>query len=123
MPGGQVLGLVMTLICSGGSGLLFFSIGLYAKKRKTPMHFWAGEELDPDTILNIPAYNDACAAMWMRFSVPFFAACGFGILGAWKQWAWPCIVELGLLVLTCTCGIWWLIKTYRAIEKKFMLPH
>lgn len=123
MSGGQILGLVMTLLCSGGSGLLFLCIGLHAKRRNTPMHFWAGEALDPGTVRDIPAYNAACGEMWTRFSLPFFGACGFGLLGTWNQWTWAYLAELGFLALACTYGLWRLVKTYRTIERKFISPH
>ena len=43
----EIAGIVILLACYWGSAALFYGIGIWACKRKTPMHFWAGTEVDP----------------------------------------------------------------------------
>ena len=42
-----------------GSSLIIGFISLWAFRRKTPMHFWAGATVKPEEINDIPAYNRA----------------------------------------------------------------
>ena len=54
---------------------IFACIGFWALLRKTPMHFWAGDNgPDPSTITNIPRFNRANAFMWFGICLPFIAA-------------------------------------------------
>lgn len=59
--------LVILLFCS----LIFISIGIYALKRKTPMHFWSGGDVNPESISNIKSYNKANGIMWIIYGLSF----------------------------------------------------
>ena len=54
-------------------GIVFIAIGIWAFVRKTPMHFWAGSVVLPETITNVKKYNRANGIMWCVFSIIFFA--------------------------------------------------
>jgi len=57
---------IIVLLCV----LLFAGIGIWALKRKTPMHFWAGTTVNPETITDIKKYNQANAIMWFCYCIP-----------------------------------------------------
>ena len=89
---------------------LFTGIGIYAMRRKKPMHFYAGSEVKPWQIRDIPAYNRANGWMWILFSLGFWAA----LLSLFN------VSAAGMLVaLTCLVGIPILVVVYRRIYKKY----
>lgn len=118
MTGEQIVALVVSLACYGGSAILFYGIGLWAARRKTPMHFYAGTTIDPLRVSDIPAYNRACGRMWKWYSVPFFLAALVSVPAVRYQWLH--ILGLILVALACTLGLWWLIRSYRRIEQKYI---
>lgn len=113
-------GFLILLVCAWGCGAVFYGIGLWAARRKTPMFFWAGSEVDPQTVSDIPAYNRENGRMWKQYSFPFWLAGALGIGGLWYSWC--NIAVLVLLVLACTVGMWWLIHTYGRIRKRYLIP-
>lgn len=113
----DIAGIVILLVCCWGSAALFCIIGVWARRRKTPMHFWAGTEIDPDTITDIPAYNRENARMWERYSIFYWVSGVLGFLGTWQTWlSVLCVV---VLLLASTVGILLLVREYRRISKKF----
>ena len=64
-------------------GLVFVSLGIWAFVRKTPMHFWAGSTVLPETITDVKKYNRANGFMWIfvavdaRLIFPLFGWSGF----------------------------------------------
>lgn len=117
MTGEQIFSLILILGTSWGCGAVFFGLGVWAGKRKTPMHFYAGRAVDPKSISDIPAYNRENSRMWKLFSAPFWLAGVFGIFGVWMRWiSILCCVSI---MLSCTVGIWWLLREYRRIEQKY----
>ena len=76
MDKSDIAGLVILIVCCWGSGAVFYGIGRWAAGRKTPMHFWAGSEVDPKTVSDIPAYNRENGRMWKQYSLSFFLAGG-----------------------------------------------
>ena len=90
---------------------LFTGIGIYAMRRKKPMHFYAGSEVKPWEIRDIPAYNRANGWMWILFSLGFWAAALLSLFN---------VSAAGMLVaLTCLVGIPILVVVYRRIYKKY----
>lgn len=117
MEGPQILSAIVMIFSGFGLGGLFHWMGVWASNRKDPMHFWSGSTVDPKTISNIPAYNQANASMWKCYAVPYWLTGICGILCFWKIWF---SVAAGIFItLACTVGIWWLIYTYRKIEKQY----
>lgn len=104
-------GIVVWILCVGGTAALFTGIGIYAMRRKEPMWFWAGSTVRAESITDIPAYNRANGWMWILYSIPVWLATGIG-------WYWP---KLGstILTLSCTVGIAWVIWRYQRILKKY----
>lgn len=114
-----IAGMVVILVCSWGCGALFYGIGIWAAKKKTPMHFWAGTGLDPKCITDIAAYNRENSRMWKNYSIPYWIAGVFGILGVWHVWF---SALCGAVILIAgTAGIAWLIISYKRIEKKYLI--
>lgn len=118
MTGEQIVGLVVALVCYGGSGILFYGIGVWAEKRKAPMHFYAGTTIDPGQVLDIPAYNRANGSMWKWYSTPWFLGGLLSVLAVWYPWLH--ILGLILAALASTVGLWWLVRTYKGIEKEYI---
>lgn len=107
-----MIGLAIMLICCWGCAALFLGIGLWADRRKTPMNFWAGTEIQPQSVSDIPSYNHANARLWMAYSVPFWLA---GVCAFFSD-----ILAGGILLLACFPGLLLLIRGYRGIEKKYV---
>jgi hypothetical protein len=93
------------------SALLSVAIGVWALRRKTPMHFWSGTTVEPESISNIKEYNAENAIMWFKYSIPFVIS---AIVAPFHMNAAAIIIAVG-----CTAGIPWLIVTYKIIEKKY----
>lgn len=90
---------------------LFVGIGAYARKRKEPMWFWAGSEVDAAAITDVTAYNRENARMWLWYSLWYWVA-GFA-------WMWSHTLALTTLMLSCSVGIVILVRTFLKIEKKY----
>ena len=100
------------LIITSYCGLIFMIIGIYAIKRKTPMHFWSGTTVKVEEISDIKAYNRANGIMWISYGI-LMALSGlisliFGI-------------NIGgiFLIILCTVGLIMLVSTYRGIYNKY----
>ena len=117
MPGEALFGIIMMVLCGFGCGALFFWLGVWAAGRKDPMHFWSGSVVAAEFISDVQAYNQANARMWKIYSVPYWAT---GIIGLFSifdiRLSALSMIAIGL---ACTVGIWWLIHTYRKIEKQY----
>ena len=90
---------------------LFTGIGIYAMRRKKPMWFYAGTEVKPWQIRDIPAYNRANGIMWIVFSLGFWAA---AIVSFWNASAGGI-----LTAAACFLGIPILAVAYKRIYKKY----
>ncbi|MBQ8611440.1 MAG: hypothetical protein IJ412_06990 [Oscillospiraceae bacterium] len=94
-----------------GCAVLFFAIGIYARKRQTPMGFWAGTELKASQLTDVEQYNRENALLWQRYSLWYFAA---GLAEFWSTAAAAVLLALG-----GTVGIALLIVSYNRIFKKY----
>ena len=104
-------GMIIGCIVYFGCALLFYGIGIYAKKLKKPMWFWSGIEIDPATISDIAGYNRENARMWKLYSLWYFAAGAASIFHS--------VVAVAFLVLGCTMGMVVLVSTYHKIYEKY----
>ena len=102
--------LVFCLILIPVAGF-FTGLGIFAMQRKKPMHFYAGSEVKPSEIRDIPAYNRANGWMWIVFSLFFWAA---AVLGLFNDSAAGV-----LLALACLLGIPGLVIAYKKIFQKY----
>ena len=112
---GTIIMVLCNLICAGS----FYGIGMWAAKRKDPMHFYSGTKVDPRTISDIPAYNQENAKMWKQFSIPFFLAAICSVVGLWERLSET--ISIILLIGGCTIGIGWLMVRYNRILKKYQV--
>ena len=104
------------IICwaiSFGCAILFYSIGVYAKKCDKPMGFWSGSEVKPEQISDIKQYNKENSIMWKLYSLWYFAA---GLARLWDS-----IVFAVILIMSCTVGLVLLILCYNRIFRKYRL--
>ena len=102
--------IILWIVCFG-CGILFFCIGIYAKRLKKPMWFWAGTEVDAAKISDVKAYNRENGVMWQLYSLWYFAA---GVAEFWIP-----LLAVALLVSGCTVGMIFLVGTYLKIYKKY----
>ena len=104
-------GKIIMWVVSFGSAILFFCIGVYARKLEKPMWFWSGSEVDATKIIDVKQYNKENGVMWQLYSLWYFAA---GVAEIWNS-----IPALILLVLSCTIGIVLLVRSYNKIYGKY----
>ena len=78
----RIAGIIIMTFVSILCGVMFYGIGIWAMKRKNPMHFYSGTSIDPGTISDIPAYNAENAKLWKQYSVPYFLS---GILAIMRS--------------------------------------
>ena len=76
---GKIIMLSVSLIC----GLLFFAIGIYARRLDKPMWFWSDSHVDPSRITDLKGYNKENGIMWQTYSLWYFASCGAAFFGYW----------------------------------------
>ena len=100
----------MLLVCFG-CAFLFLGIGVYARKKKEPMWFWAGTVVDASQITDVKKYNKANGIMWQLYSLWYFAA---GVAEIWST-----AVSAVILTLSCTLGLGLLVFSYNKIYKKY----
>ena len=118
MSNGELAAILVGAICGFGSGVLFYGIGAFGAGQKKPMNFWAGKTIAPESVTDIPAYNQACARLWKRFSIPCWL---FGILSLlFPLGNWTSILGLVDLILWGTAGLWCLIRGYKEIERQYI---
>lgn len=115
---GEFIGtIILTAFCFAG-GAVFFGIGVYAGRKKDPMNFWAGEQIAPESVTDIPAYNRQNALMWKWYSLSYFLTGLCALLSIWSRgWNYIC---LGVLVLGCCGGMIAVICRYRNIRRKYL---
>ena len=104
---GQIICISIFLGCA----ILFYGIGIYAAKCAKPMCFWAGTQVDATKITDVKAYNLENSLMWKRYALWDGAA---GIAGIWSP-----IALLVISILSCTIGLWLLVRTYNGILRKY----
>ncbi len=119
MYGENILGAIVVMFCGFGCGGLFYWIGVWSSKRRDPMGFWTGITVDTKRISDIIAYNQANARMWKQYSIPYWISGAAGILIFWDVRI--LVLSVILIGLACTVGLWWLIHTYRKIEKQYKI--
>lgn len=118
MDGEKLFSLLLIMLGCGSCALLCSSLARAALRSEKPFGFWSWKEVKPDSVSDIPAYNCANARMWHRYAVPFYLATVIGLLGVWFETA--LYLSLALLCGSCTIGLWWLIRTYQGIEKRYI---
>ena len=104
---GKIIWYVTTLGC----GILFFSIGIYARKLEKPMWFWSGSTVDSAEITDVKKYNQANSMMWKVYSLVY-------VLAAFLE-LWSMTAATILLTAGGTLGAFVLISVYNKIYQKY----
>ena len=113
-----IVGGILTLAISWICGALFYGIGWWSDRKKTPMGFWSGMELKAEWVRDIPAYNHECAIMWKVYSIPYFICGILGLLGMFHVYFTVAMVIL--MVGAIVPGLIFLIRHYKKIELKYI---
>lgn len=104
---GKIILAACCWVCAG----LFFGFGVYSSHRKEPMWFWSGGKVSPESVSDIPAYNQAQGVMWKVFSLPFWATGALAFLS-------PSAAAV-LLTAVWILGFPLLILAHERIEKRY----
>lgn len=102
-----------------GCGALFLILGLASIRRKKPMHFWAGQAMELDSVRDVPAYNREYGKMWMRYSVPYWLAGLIGIFDFVSRWF--LVAAVAVLLVGGLGGLIWMVRAYRRLEKTYVI--
>ena len=108
---GDLIGQIIWYVCVVGTAALFWGIGVYAQKKKTPMSFWSGIEVKESEITNVIQYNNESGRMWKRYSMWYWLSAVLTI--------WNIMAALVVMVLGGTVGIGLLVWNYKKIEMKY----
>jgi hypothetical protein len=104
---GTVIMVVCCIICAA----IFITIGVWALKKDTPMHFWGGSTVPPEAIRDIPAYNRANGIMWILYGVLYAGAAVLSLFS---------VDAAGIAIAVfCLAGLPALILIYRRIYNKY----
>ncbi|MDD2422158.1 MAG: hypothetical protein PHU78_08485 [Heliobacteriaceae bacterium] len=92
--------------------IVFIAIGIFALKKKTPMHFWVGTTVKTEEITDVEAYNKANGIMWIAYGSAFILS---GILSLIFD------IHIGAILVgvSSTLGLYILAFAYRRIHKKY----
>lgn len=78
---------------------------------KSPVNFWAGDEIKTEEISDIRKYNNINGIMWTAFTVPQLAA---AIIMPFNSFAATILSTVDIVI-----GLPVLILVYKAVEKKY----
>ena len=105
-----LIGFVMIFGC----GLGIYLFGVWAGKQEKPMGFWAnGKIFDPKTVADVPGYIRAYGRLFRCYAVPCMLSGLFMPFSA--------VFSLIILLLWGIFGTWWLIHSYKKMEKQYIL--
>ena len=96
-------------------GMLFYGIGCYAQRMKSPMHFYSGSTVDASALSDVKSYNQENGRMWKIYSLGY-------LLGAVFALFLP-MITLVLLLFSGTAGLGLLVVAYQRIYKKYSLTN
>ncbi len=113
--GGNLILIFVCLLCAA----TFTAIGAWAARSKTPVHFWAGEKLDPKTLSDVSSYNRENSRMWLQYAILWWLCVILSLVHTFVQKSWIAVAILVIMVLSCTFGMIWLVKTYTAIFARY----
>ena len=103
-----LLFVIPVLICA----VVFIGMGMYAVKKKTPMHFFSGTTIKSEEISDVNAYNKANGIMWIVYGSTFILAAIFAVFFGGMGGA----IVVGL---SSTVGLIALLLTYQRIYIKY----
>ena len=117
----KIFELLIGIACTFGIGLCIYFFGRNSgKKTDQPIGFWAnGEPLEPEKVRDIAGYNREFGRLFCRFSFPPMISGVFTVLSVFHD-AFS-FISLAVLLLWGFFGIWWLIRSYKKIEKRYIL--
>ena len=104
---------IVFAVCTVGCTVSFFCYGNWIGRQESPVGFWANKPFDAEKIQDVSGYNREYGKVFRIFSL----APGLSGIAMLITLEFLSIVLLGLWV---TVGIWWLIRSYKAIEKKYI---
>jgi O-antigen/teichoic acid export membrane protein len=115
----DIAGKIVWVAACGMSAVLFTGIGIYAWRKKSPIHFWAGSSVKSEDVSDIAAYNKDNAIMWITYSLFFWIG---GFAGLFNSIV-GCIIVAGSVPGLILLVIWYnkIFKKYktRDAEKRY----
>ena len=119
MNADTIVGMIIISLCTLLCAVIFYGIGIWASKRKDPMHFYSGTTVDPQSLSDVTAYNFENAKMWKSFSVPFWLGTLCSVISFWDNRF--SAVSIALLIAGSTVGTVWLVWKYQRILKEYSI--
>jgi len=111
---GELIGNIIFAVCCIGCSMSFFCYGKWIARQEKPVGFWANKPFDGSRIKDISGYNREYGKLFQGFSIAPGLA-GLTMLLFFEY------LSLAILILWIIPGIFWLIRSYRAIEKKYIV--
>ncbi|MCL2407519.1 MAG: hypothetical protein FWC95_06275 [Defluviitaleaceae bacterium] len=105
--GGIIFALILILSCAAPMWI----VAVWAFRRKTPMHFWAGSTVKAEEISDVHAYNREHGFMWLSYGSAFAIS---GIVGLFDVMAGSAFT-----LIISTFGLIPLFINYRRIWNKY----
>lgn len=91
--------------------VVFGGLAISGFVSKTPVNFWAGDEVKPEEISDIKKYNNANGMIWTVFTLPQLTA---AVIMPFSSLA-AAIIQMSGIIL----GIPAAIVVYKKIERKY----
>lgn len=109
----KILEYIIFLFVIGGCGILFYSLGVYAKNKNTPMGFYSGTDTSQIKVTDLKKHNYAHSRMWKKYSLYYFVSVLIYFINP--------LISISILIFSCTIGLALLIKEYKKIEKDYII--
>ena len=119
MNAGEFFENLLFVFCCLGCGIGCWVYGSWVQRQEKPVGFWSGVPFASERITEIAAYNRDYCILFKKFAILPTVA-GITMLFAGFS-VWMAYVSLAILMFWGTFGIWWLIHTYKKMERKYIL--
>lgn len=82
-------------------GAIFIGFGIFALRKQTPIHFWAGTIVKSEQITDVKSYNRANGVMWITYGLLVLLTGLPAIFLGLDVWAvvFASVIFLGLIVM------------------------
>ena len=94
-------------------GAVFLGIGVWSSRQQKPVRFYAGIDVKPDSIRDIPGYNRACGRIWKGYSLLWLVCGGAAVWLGSSMWLFA------LLMIAAVPGSLCLLLKFNRIQRAY----
>ena len=105
--------IIIFVLCMIGCSVSIFCYGNWIRRQDKPVGFWANKPFEAGRIQDIQGYNREHGIIFQKYA-PAPGLAGLAMLLGMEYAA------IGILILWAVAGTFWLIRSYRGIEKKYI---